>query len=215
MLSDVVICYWSCDFLSSRNLTGLPSFLGFLLYPSARTACGNGAAGVRTLLGMAARYLWMTSEVRKVQGIHNEGGELKKNQLRDTALALTGFWMISLYLYLFLTSFVPCFGADSKICSNLLKRKQTVSNPVLVMKTFAMLRTPPSFLFQGHCLRQGNFHYASRDAGTTWDAWVSTAVTRRTAVEPMSLLAITTCRSQCSSSLEILLYAAVQYDPRR
>ena len=119
-----------------------------------------------------------------------------------------------MYLYLFLTSFVPCFGADSKICSNLLKRKQTVSNPVLVLKTFAMLRTPLSFLFQGHCLRQGNFHYASRDAGTTWDAWVSTAVTRRTAVEPMSLLAITTCRSQCSSSLEILLYAAVQYDPR-
>lgn len=216
MLSDVVICYWSCDFLSSRNLTGLPSFLGFFSLPVCTHrlrqrrrwrsyALGHGGA-------VSLDDLWSKKGARHSQW---RRWTQKKSAEGYCTCANRILNDLTMYLYLFLTSFVPCFGADSKICSNLLKRKQTVSNPLLVVKTFAMLRTPLSFLFQGHCLRQGNFHYASRDAGTTWDAWVSTAVTRRTAVEPMSLLAITTCRSQCSSSLEILLYAAVQYDPRR
>ena len=218
MLSNVVIYYWSCDFLSSRNLTGLPSFLGFLSLPVCTHrlrqrrrwrsyALGHGGA-------VSLDDLWSKNGAR-----HSQWRRwTQKNQLRDNALALTGFLNdLTMYLYLFFD--IICAMPSEQIrrfaptCWKENKRFRIPSSSW--RRRFAMLRTPLSFLFQGHCLRQGNFHYASRDAGTTWDAWVSTAVTRRTAVEPMSLLAITTCRSQCSSSLEILLYAAVQYDPRR
>lgn len=169
MLSDVVICYWSCDFLSSRNLTGLPSFLGFFSLPVCTHrlrqrrrwrsyALGHGGA-------VSLDDLWSKKGARHSQW---RRWTQKKSAEGYCTCANRILNDLTMYLYLFLTSFVPCFGADSKICSNLLKRKQTVSNPVLVVKTFAMLRTPLSFLFQGHCLRQGNFHYASRDAGTTW-----------------------------------------------
>lgn len=101
MLSNVVIYYWSCDFLSSRNLTGLPSFLGFLSLPVCTHrlrqrrrwrsyALGHGGA-------VSLDDLWSKNGAR-----HSQWRRwTQKNQLRDNALALTGFWMISLCIFIY------------------------------------------------------------------------------------------------------------------